>query len=115
MQNNGTLLRIVLLMTVIFVISAILYYLGLPSGLNVPFLLSVGYGILSNYSAILAIGLAVAIARENQGAAGLAAFLGYEVIFKARRPFKSQSTPGALLPLIRITTLVIWEPSFAAF
>jgi phosphotransferase system glucose/maltose/N-acetylglucosamine-specific IIC component len=82
MQNNGSLLKVVLLMAVIFLIGAILYYLGLPSGLNVPFLLSVGYGILSNYSAILAIGLAVAIARENQGAAGLAAFLGYEVIIQ---------------------------------
>jgi len=80
--TKGSLTKIVLLMAVLFLLGAILYWLGLPSALHVPFLVSVGYAILSNYSAILAIGIAVAMAKENQGAAGLAAFLGYEVILQ---------------------------------
>ncbi len=81
-QKNGSLLKIVLLLAVVFLVGAILYWLGLPQALHVPFLVSVGYAILSNYAAILAIGIAVGIARENQGAAGLAAFLSYEVILQ---------------------------------
>ncbi len=80
--KNGSFMKIVLLMTVVFLVGAILYWLGLPAILHIPFLVSVGYAILSNYSAILAIGIATAIAKENQGAAGLAAFLGYEVIIQ---------------------------------
>lgn len=81
-SKNGSLVKIMLLLGVVFLIGAILYWIGLPQALHVPFLVSVGYAILSNYAAILAIGIAVAIAKENQGAAGLAAFLGYEVILQ---------------------------------
>jgi PTS system N-acetylglucosamine-specific IIC component len=70
------------LLVIIWLIGAVLYYLGLPHVLHVPFLVSVGYALLSNYAVLLAIGIAVAIAKGHQGAAGLAAFLGYEVILQ---------------------------------
>ncbi len=80
--QNGSLMKIVFLMAVVFFVGAILYWAGLPGALHIPFLVSVGYAVLSNYAAILSIGIAIGIAKENQGAAGLAAFLGYEVIIQ---------------------------------
>ncbi|MCL6452695.1 MAG: PTS transporter subunit EIIC [Alicyclobacillus sp.] len=80
--KNVSLVRMAILMGVVILVAAILYWIGLPGALNVPFLVSVGYAVLSNYAAVLAIGIAVAMAKENQGAAGLAAFLGYEVIIQ---------------------------------
>jgi phosphotransferase system glucose/maltose/N-acetylglucosamine-specific IIC component len=78
--KKGGLTKVFTLLAVVFAIGAIIYYIGLPHALHIPFLVSVGYAVLSNYAAILAIGIAIAIAKESQGAAGLAAFLGYEVI-----------------------------------
>jgi phosphotransferase system glucose/maltose/N-acetylglucosamine-specific IIC component len=80
--KKGGLMKILTLLAVVFAIGAILYYIGLPGALHIPFLVSAGYAVLSNYAAILAIGISIAIAKENQGAAGLAAFLGYEVIIQ---------------------------------
>ncbi|MCL6626089.1 PTS transporter subunit EIIC [Alicyclobacillus shizuokensis] len=82
MQARVTLVKVAILMGVVFLMAAILYWLGLPGAVDVPFLVSVGYGVLSNYAAILAVGIAVALANENQGAAGLAAFVAYEVIIQ---------------------------------
>ncbi|WP_067933239.1 PTS transporter subunit EIIC [Alicyclobacillus kakegawensis] len=82
MQASGTLVKVSILMGVVFLAAAILYWIGLPGALDVPFLVSVGYGVLSNYAAILAVGIAVALAHESQGAAGLAAFVAYEVIIQ---------------------------------
>ncbi|GMA51607.1 hypothetical protein GCM10025857_29640 [Alicyclobacillus contaminans] len=78
----STFSPILLVVAVVLGIGAILYWLGLPTVLHVPFLVSVGYAILSNYAAALAIGIAVGMAKEHQGAAALAAFLGYEVIIQ---------------------------------
>jgi phosphotransferase system glucose/maltose/N-acetylglucosamine-specific IIC component len=80
--NKGAMSKYVTLMGIVFLISAILYWIGLPGALNSKFLVTVGYAILSNYAAVLAIGIAISIAKESQGAAGLAGFLGYEVIIQ---------------------------------
>jgi len=104
--KQGSLMQIVLLMAVVFAIAAIFYYLGLPGGLNVPFLLSIGYAVLSNYAAILAIGIAVAIAKENQGAAGLAAFLGYEVIIQGSTALSKSINAGDKSAFVLVAGLI---------
>ncbi|EPZ42896.1 PTS transporter subunit EIIC [Alicyclobacillus acidoterrestris] len=74
--------KVVGVMAVVFAIGAILYWIGEPSATGVPFIQAVGYAVLSNYAIILAVGISIGMAKENQGAAALAAFLGYEVIIQ---------------------------------
>lgn len=79
-SKGGGASKYMLLLGVLFVVGAILWWLGTPGVIDAPFLVQVGYAICSNYPILLAIAIAIGLARESQGAAGLAALLGYEVI-----------------------------------
>lgn len=104
--KNRSLMQIMLLLVGVFLVGAILYWLGLPSALHSPFLVSVGYVILSNYAAILAIGIAVGIAKENQGASALAAFLSYEVIIQGATAISSKINTGDKSAFILVAGLI---------
>jgi PTS system N-acetylglucosamine-specific IIC component len=60
-------------------VAALLLRLGQPDLLDVPAIAAAGDAIFSNLGLLFAIGVAVGLAQENHGAAGLAAVVGYLV------------------------------------
>jgi PTS system N-acetylglucosamine-specific IIC component len=62
--------------------AALLLRLGQPDLLNLAAMAAAGNAIFSNLGLLFAIGVAVGLARENHGAAGLAAVVGYLVTTK---------------------------------
>src|ERR1700733_2363868 len=63
-------------------IAGLLLRLGQPDLLNFPSMASAGGAIFDNLGILFAIGVAVGLARENHGAAGLASVVGYLVTTK---------------------------------
>lgn len=63
-------------------IAGLLLRLGQPDLLNISFVSAAGDAIFANLGLLFAIGVAVGLARENHGAAGLAAVVGYLVTTK---------------------------------
>jgi N-acetylglucosamine PTS system EIICBA or EIICB component len=63
-------------------IAGLLLRLGQPDLLNVAFISAAGDAIFANLGLLFAVGVAVGLARENHGAAGLAAVVGYLVTTK---------------------------------
>ena len=62
--------------------AALLLRLGQPDLLNISAMAAAGSAIFSNLGLLFAIGVAVGLARENHGAAGLASVVGYLVTTK---------------------------------
>ncbi len=60
-------------------IAGLLFRLGQPDLLGIPMLAAAGNAVFANLGIIFAIGVAVGLARENNGAAGLASVVGYLV------------------------------------
>lgn len=60
--------------------AALLLRLGAPDVFNIPFITKAGGAVFDNLALIFAIGIAVGLARENNGAAGLAGAIGYLVL-----------------------------------
>jgi N-acetylglucosamine PTS system EIICBA or EIICB component len=63
-------------------IAGLLLRLGQPDLLNLPSMAAAGDAIFANLGLLFAIGVAVGLARENHGAAGLASVVGYLVTTK---------------------------------
>lgn len=76
MQPMG---RALMLPIAVLPVAALLLRLGQPDLLNVPAIAAAGDAIFSNLGLLFAIGVAVGLAKENHGAAGLAAIVGYLV------------------------------------
>jgi PTS system N-acetylglucosamine-specific IIC component len=62
--------------------AALLLRFGQPDLLNIPAIAAAGNAIFGNLGLLFAIGVAVGLARENHGAAGLAAVVGFLVTTK---------------------------------
>jgi PTS system N-acetylglucosamine-specific IIC component len=71
--------RALMLPIAVLPVAALLLRIGQPDLLNVPAIAAAGDAIFSNLGLLFAIGVAVGLARENHGAAGLAAIVGYLV------------------------------------
>jgi N-acetylglucosamine PTS system EIICBA or EIICB component len=71
--------RALMLPIAVLPIAALLLRLGQPDLLDVPAVAAAGQAIFSNLGILFAIGIAIGIARENHGAAGLAAVVCYFV------------------------------------
>jgi len=71
--------RALMLPIAVLPIAALLLRLGQADLLNVPAIAAAGDAIFSNLGLLFAIGVAVGLARENHGAAGLAGVVGYLV------------------------------------
>lgn len=74
--------RALMLPIAVLPVAALLLRLGQPDLLNVPAIAAAGNAIFSNLGLLFAIGVAVGLARENHGAAGLASVVGYLVTTK---------------------------------
>jgi PTS system N-acetylglucosamine-specific IIC component len=71
--------RALMLPIAVLPVAALLLRLGQADLLNVPAIAAAGDAIFSNLGLLFAIGVAVGLARENHGSAGLAAVVGYLV------------------------------------
>jgi PTS system N-acetylglucosamine-specific IIC component len=74
--------RALMLPIAVLPVAALLLRLGNPDLLNIAAMAAAGNAIFSNLGLLFAIGVAVGLARENHGAAGLASVVGYLVATK---------------------------------
>jgi PTS system N-acetylglucosamine-specific IIC component len=74
--------RALMLPIAVLPVAGLLLRLGQPDLLNIAWMATAGDAIFSNLGLLFAIGVAVGFARENHGAAGLAAVVGYVVTTK---------------------------------
>jgi PTS system N-acetylglucosamine-specific IIC component len=77
--------RALMLPIAVLPVAALLLRLGQPDLLDVPAIAAAGDAIFSHLGLLFAIGVAVGLAKENHGAAGLAAVVGYLVATQAAR------------------------------
>lgn len=71
--------RALMLPIAVLPVAGLLLRLGQPDLLDVPVLAAAGEAIFANLGMLFAVGVAVGLARENHGAAGLAGLVGYLV------------------------------------
>lgn len=74
--------RALMLPIAVLPVAALLLRLGQPDLLDVAAIAAAGNAIFSNLGLLFAIGIAIGLARENHGAAGLASVVGYLVTTK---------------------------------
>jgi PTS system N-acetylglucosamine-specific IIC component len=74
--------RALMLPIAVLPVAGLLLRLGQPDLLDIGWMAAAGNAIFSNLGLLFAIGVAVGFARENHGAAGLAAVVGYVVTTK---------------------------------
>jgi len=77
--------RALMLPIAVLPVAGLLLRLGQPDLLDIPFVAAAGSAIFANLGLLFAIGVAVGIARENHGAAGLAGVVGYLVTIEGAK------------------------------
>lgn len=77
--------RALMLPIAVLPVAALLLRLGQPDLLGIPAVAAAGEAVFSNLGLLFAIGVAVGLARENHGAAGLASVVGYLVATQGAR------------------------------
>jgi PTS system N-acetylglucosamine-specific IIC component len=82
LENTQALGRALMLPIAVLPVAGLLLRLGQPDLLNLAPVAAAGDAIFSNLGLIFAIGVAVGLARENHGAAGLAGAIGFFVTTK---------------------------------
>lgn len=97
--------RALMLPIAVLPVAALLLRLGQPDMLGVPFIADAGGAIFSQLGLLFAIGVAVGLARENNGAAGLAGAVAYLVTIEGAK---------ALLLVPPEVTVGVAEPLRAA-
>src|SRR5271170_4132993 len=90
--------RALMLPIAVLPIAGLLLRLGQPDLLNWAAMASAGDAIFSNLGLLFAVGVGVGLARENHGAAGLAAVVGYLVTIRAVETML-HAAPGSLAKL----------------
>ena len=81
-DNTQTLGRALMLPIAVLPVAGLLLRLGQPDLLNIAPVAAAGDAIFYNLGILFAIGIAVGLARENHGAAGLAGAVAYFVASK---------------------------------
>src|SRR3989337_2489900 len=77
--------RALMLPIAVLPVAAMLLRLGQPDLLNLAFVAAAGEAIFSNLGILFAVGVAVGLARENHGAAGLAGAVAYFVTLEGAK------------------------------
>jgi PTS system N-acetylglucosamine-specific IIC component len=90
--------RALMLPIAVLPIAGLLLRLGQPDLLNWAAMAAAGDAIFSNLGLLFAVGVGVGLARENHGAAGLAAVVGYLVTIRAVETLL-HAAPGSLAKL----------------
>lgn len=97
-ENLQKLGRALMLPIAVLPVAGLLLRLGQPDLLDLPMVAAAGTAIFSNLGLLFAVGIGVGLARENNGAAGLAALVGYFVATEGAAALMS-APPGALAGL----------------
>jgi PTS system N-acetylglucosamine-specific IIC component len=93
MSNIGIMTRMQklgkALMTPVAVLpaAALLLRFGQPDLLNLPWMASAGNALFSHLALLFAVGIAIGLADDNNGVAGLAAVVGYFVLTEVAKSF----------------------------
>jgi N-acetylglucosamine PTS system EIICBA or EIICB component len=90
--------RALMLPIAVLPIAGLLLRLGQPDLLNWVAMAAAGKAVFSNLGLLFAVGVGVGLARENHGAAGLAALVGYVVTMRAAETLL-QAPPDSLSKL----------------
>lgn len=69
---------------------------GQPDLLNIPFIAATGSAVLSNLPILFAIGVAIGLAKDNHGAAGLSGYIAHEIITKGAQAIGTEIHMGVL-------------------
>lgn len=80
--------------------AALLMRLGAPDVLNIVWMNKAGTAIFDNLAIIFAIGIAIGLAKENNGVAGLAAAVGYYTLTNVAISFNDKINMGVLAGII---------------
>jgi PTS system N-acetylglucosamine-specific IIC component len=87
MENTQKLGRALMLPIAVLPVAALLLRLGQPDLLNLAPIAAAGDAIFGNLGILFAIGIAVGLARENHGAAGLAGAVAYFIATEGTKAF----------------------------
>ena len=77
-------------------VAGLILRLGQPDLLNIAFMAQAGQAIFSNLPLIFALGVAIGFAKENHGAAVLAAYIGYVILIASLKVLDSGIDMGVL-------------------
>ncbi|MDE1948449.1 MAG: N-acetylglucosamine-specific PTS transporter subunit IIBC [Burkholderiales bacterium] len=92
--------RTLMLPIAVLPIAGLLLRLGQPDLLNIPFMAQAGDAIFGNLPLLFAIGVAVGLAKDNNGVAGLAGAVGYFVLIAAMKTIDPKINMGVLSGLV---------------
>ncbi|MEX2125861.1 MAG: N-acetylglucosamine-specific PTS transporter subunit IIBC [Woeseia sp.] len=123
-ENLQKLGRALMLPIAVLPVAGLLLRFGQPDLLDVPMVAAAGAAIFSNLGLLFAIGIGVGLARENNGAAGVAAVVGYFVTTEgaatllvvppgALESLLSQSLDGLSDPAVDIAVTAFKERQLA--
>ena len=80
--------------------AALLLRLGAPDILNIPWMNIAGKTIFDHLPILFAVGIAIGLAKENNGVSGLAAVVGYFVLTDVATSFNKTINMGVLAGII---------------
>ena len=79
-SNLQKLGKALMLPVAVLPIAGLLLRLGQPDVFNIPFIAAAGNAVFANLALLFAIGIAVGLAKDSNGAAGLAGAVGYLIL-----------------------------------
>ncbi|WP_019555588.1 N-acetylglucosamine-specific PTS transporter subunit IIBC [Propionispira raffinosivorans] len=80
--------------------AALLLRFGAPDLLNIPFIEKAGAAVFGNLALLFAIGIAVGLAKDNNGAAGLAGAIGYLILTEGLKAINPELNMSVLAGII---------------
>lgn len=105
--------RALMLPIAVLPVAGLLLRLGQPDLLDLPFVATAGQSIFAHLGLLFAIGVGVGLARENNGAAGLAGAVAYVVLTEGAKVLMQVPTsvlpPGDLDAATRDALLTLWK------
>src|SRR5829696_9732711 len=81
-------------------VAGLLLRLGQPDVLNVAFIAQAGGAIFENLALIFAVGIAVGLARETNGVAGLSGLIAYLVLTNGAKTINNKINMGVLAGIV---------------
>ncbi|MGA0545059.1 N-acetylglucosamine-specific PTS transporter subunit IIBC [Brevundimonas sp. VNH65] len=81
--------RALMLPIAVLPVAGLLLRLGQPDLLDIAFISAAGQAVFANLGLLFAVGVAVGLARDNHGAAGLAGMVAYLITIEAAKPLIS--------------------------
>lgn len=100
LKNAQRLGKALMMPVAVMPAAALLLRLGQPDVFNLPWMAAGGAGIFDHLPLLFAVGIAIGLADDNNGAAGLAAVVGYFVLTQVAVTFNKDINMGVLAGFI---------------